>query len=82
MMLRDNYNELTLQTSGNHKKIGTNLNHEHIRRGWIDSRRAVLLARELLAHDAGAEAAEVLGSFEGAQRVEVGQDCQSLNNLL
>ena len=61
---------------GNIKSV-TNLNHEHVRRGWIDSWRAVLLARELLAHDAGAE---VLRPLEGAQCVEVGQDCQSLIN--
>ena len=30
-----------------------NLNHEHIRGGWIDSWRIVLLAREVL-DDAGA----------------------------
>ena len=57
----------------------TNLNHEHVRRGWVDSWQVVLLARELLVH-AGAEAAKVLGPFKGAQRVEVGQDCQSLIN--
>ena len=60
------------------EKSATNLNHEHIRGGWIDSRGIVLLAREVLV-DEGAQAVKVLGPLQGAQCVEVGQDGQSLN---
>ena len=54
----------------------TNLNHEQVRRCRIDPWHTVLLSPTKVF--AQAQAAKVLGPLEGAQRVEVSQDSQSL----
>ena len=56
----------------NYDQSGTNLNHEHVGRRWVDFGCVVLLAHVQLLAQAGT--AKVIGPFQGAQRVEVSQD--------